>query len=282
MKIFRKISEYADYQRDISGNNLMVGFVPTMGALHQGHLSLIEKCSKENQVTVVSIFVNPTQFNDSNDFKKYPRDENKDFRLLEGVLSEMDVVFCPDVTEMYPKPDTRQFDFAYLESVFEGADRPGHFNGVAQVVSRLFEIIKPRRAYFGEKDYQQLLIIKKLVHMLNLEVEIVPCPLIREQDGLAMSSRNQRLSSEERKEAAEISKTLFEARLLFPLRDINDIREFVSEKINSSKLLKLAYFDVVNAETLCAAEDTDNEKLIALIAVIVGNVRLIDNVKLNF
>ena len=183
-----------------------IGLVPTMGALHEGHLSLIDASLRSNDITVISIFVNPTQFNDRKDFEKYPRDLDKDLELIR--LKGCDLVFAPSEEEIYPEKDTRVFDFGTLDKYMEGKYRPGHFNGVAQIVSRLFDIIEPDRAYFGEKDFQQLVIIKNLVQQLNLPVEIVPCPIIRESDGLAMSSRNRLLTPEQRKSASKISKVL--------------------------------------------------------------------------
>ena len=187
-----------------------VGFVPTMGALHEGHVSLVKKSIEQNDITVVSVFVNPTQFNNQEDLIKYPRTLDKDTSLLESVGA--DIVFAPLVKEIYPEPDTRQFDFGLLDKVMEGKFRPGHFNGVAQVVSRLFDIVKPDRAYFGEKDFQQLAIIRDMVKQYNFPIEIVPMPIIRELSGLAKSSRNQRLSETEKEQAVAISRILFKSK----------------------------------------------------------------------
>ena len=189
-----------------------VGLVPTMGALHAGHASLVKRCVAENDAAVVSVFVNPTQFNDKNDLEKYPRTLDADCALLEACGAAF--VFAPSVAEMYPEPDTRQFSYAPLDTVMEGAFRPGHFNGVCQIVSKLFDAVEPDRAYFGEKDFQQLAIIREMVRRMNYSLEIVGCPIIREEDGLALSSRNARLSAEERKNALKISQTLFESRTL--------------------------------------------------------------------
>ncbi len=210
MKVFETVEALSSFRKTLARDRLRTGFVPTMGALHEGHLSLVDMASKETGHVIVSIFVNPTQFNDPNDLKNYPRNIRKDLELLSG--HGVDAVFVPDLHEIYPSPDTRQFDFGKLDKVLEGEHRPGHFNGVAQVVSRLFEIVHPDVAFFGQKDYQQLLIIKKLVEMLEMDVEIVACPIVREPDGLAMSSRNQLLTPEERKHAPKIAETLLRAR----------------------------------------------------------------------
>ena len=205
MQVFGKIDGVVDLLNKLKKEGKTIGFVPTMGALHAGHLALTEKALAGNDITVVSIFVNPTQFNDKNDLLNYPRDLEKDLRKLESV--GCDIVFYPEVKEMYPEPDRRTFDFGKLASVMEGAHRPGHFNGVAQVVSKFFDILKPHRAYFGEKDYQQLAIIREMVRQLSMPVEIVPCSIVREPDGLAMSSRNQLLTPNQRASAPLIAKT---------------------------------------------------------------------------
>jgi pantoate--beta-alanine ligase len=210
MQIVKQITKLQNILTDRREEGLSIGFVPTMGALHPGHLSLVEKAGQETGVVVVSIFVNPTQFNDKGDLERYPRDLQRDVDLLTPTSCQL--IFAPETDEIYPEPDTRQFNFGALEQVMEGKFRPGHFNGVAQVVSRLFDIVQPDKAFFGLKDFQQLAVINEMVRKLNLPVEIVPCPIVREADGLAMSSRNMLLSSDQRKNAAHISSTLFEAR----------------------------------------------------------------------
>ena len=255
------------------------GFIPTMGALHEGHLSLIRCSLTQDPVTVVSIFINPTQFNDPEDLKKYPRNPQDDQAMLRKILRSDDLVFMPDVQEIYPKPDQRVFDFGNLDKVMEGKFRPGHFNGVAQVVSRLFDIVKPHRAYFGLKDFQQLVVIKQMIQILDLPVEIVSCPIVREPDGLAMSSRNVRLGKKERKQAPRIFQTLSQAFLLKNKYTVEALKEWVIQNIETTPLLKVEYFDIVRADTLqtVVSWDEPGEKQ-GCIAVWAGNVRLIDNI----
>ena len=257
-----------------------VGFVPTMGALHSGHLSLVEKAKKENPTVVVSIFVNPTQFNDPNDLKRYPRNLDTDMKLLE--TTGCDIVFAPEAEEIYPEPDNRKFDFGQLENVLEGKHRPGHFNGVAQVVSKLFEIVKPDKAYFGLKDFQQLAVINKMVRMLKMPVEIVPCPIVREESGLAMSSRNELLSKEERENAALIFQSLTQAQNLSKRYSVRELENRVTETINKNPFLNVEYFEIVDFENLQPINSwIDKGKKIGCIAVLCGKVRLIDNIVLN-
>jgi pantoate--beta-alanine ligase len=257
-----------------------VGFVPTMGALHRGHLSLVQRSRSECDLTVVSIFVNPTQFNSKADLASYPRTLAADMQLLQP--AGCDIVFAPSEAEVYPTPDVRTFDFGALEQVMEGAHRPGHFNGVAQVVSRLFDIVKPHRAYFGEKDFQQLAIVGEMVRRLRLPVEVVRCPIVREADGLALSSRNALLSPAQRAAAPLIAKALFEAVDMVCRASLADIRQHVVARISASEHLRVEYFEVVNARTLqpLATLDEDAPKQ-ACIAVFAGEVRLIDNVRLG-
>jgi pantoate--beta-alanine ligase len=257
-----------------------IGFVPTMGALHEGHLSLLQAAKKENKITVCSIFVNPNQFNDKNDLARYPRMPEKDCKMLEE--NGCDVVFMPSVEEIYPEPDTRVFDFGTIDKVLDGAHRPGHFNGVAQVVSRLFDIIKPDRAYFGLKDYQQVLVIKKMVKQLHLPVEIVACPILREPDGLAMSSRNMLLSPEERKAASLIPKLMNEAKDLATKMPLADLKNKLLEEIKTQSLLKPDYIEFCDAETLQnVTEIKPDRKIICLAAIFSGKIRLIDNIVIN-
>ncbi len=255
-----------------------VGFVPTMGALHRGHLSLVERAVKENPVVVVSIFVNPTQFNDADDLKRYPRNLEADLKLLEG--SGCQLVFAPEPEEIYPEPDTRKFNFGNLETVMEGKHRPGHFNGVAQVVSKLFDIVKPEKAYFGLKDFQQLAIINEMVKQLDLPVEIVACDIEREDSGLAMSSRNGLLSQEQRKEAAIIYDTLCRATQLVGEKSVQELEEWVTETINNSPALNVEYIEVVDSETLQPVGSwSEKGDKTGCIAVFCGKIRLIDNVR---
>lgn len=259
------------------GEGKSIGLVPTMGALHEGHASLVRRSVKENDVTVVSVFVNPTQFNDKNDLKNYPRTLEADCALLEREGAS--VVFAPTVEEMYPKEDKRQFSFAPLDTVMEGACRPGHFNGVAQIVSKLFYAVEPDRAYFGEKDFQQLAIICEMVRQLALPLQIVPCPIVREVDGLAMSSRNTLLSPEERERALTISRTLFSSLEYAKSNSLSATRTFVEEVVNNTVGLELEYYRIVDGNTLQDVEEwNDCEYIVGCIALFCGNVRLIDNI----
>jgi pantoate--beta-alanine ligase len=254
-----------------------IGFVPTMGALHQGHLELVKRSVSENDVSVVSIFVNPTQFNDANDLLKYPRTLDADCDLLRSVACNY--VFAPEVKEIYPEPDTRQFEFGNLVTGMEGRFRPRHFNGVAQVVSRLFDIVKPDSAYFGEKDFQQLAVVRDLVRQLNLNIQIIACPIVREKDGLAMSSRNRRLDESQRKQAIAISKTLFESKDRKKNCPVPDLLKWVTSKINAVSGLQIEYFEIVDGFTLQPIENwKDTNYPVGCIAVFAGDIRLIDNV----
>jgi pantoate--beta-alanine ligase len=255
------------------------GFVPTMGALHQGHLALVRQAVSENKQVVVSIFVNPTQFNDPKDLKNYPKNLDADLRKLED--TGCDIVFAPAVEEIYPHPDHRRFDFGPLDQVMEGKFRPGHFNGVAQVVSRLFAIVKPDRAYFGLKDFQQVAIIKKMTAMLQSPVEIVSCATVRESNGLAMSSRNQLLTEEEREQAAHIYKTLTQAAKLKSEKNVIDLKRWVVDEINNNSFLTVEYFEIVDNENLQPVASWKNAgAATGCIAVFCGKVRLIDNIQM--
>lgn len=257
-----------------------IGFVPTMGALHRGHLSLVERAVAESGAGVVSIFVNPTQFNDPNDLLRYPRNLDADLKLLQSTGCRY--VFAPSVEEIYPEPDTRVFQFGSLETVMEGKHRPGHFNGVAQVVSRLFDIVKPDRAYFGLKDFQQLAIIRAMVQQLQLPVEIVPCEIVRETSGLAMSSRNQLLSPEERENAAVISQTLLKAHRLAGKLSVGELAGHITQTINQNPFLTVEYVEIVNDITLQPVSGWEEPGTkIACVAVWCGKVRLIDNIVFN-
>jgi pantoate--beta-alanine ligase len=255
-----------------------VGFVPTMGALHEGHAALVRRCAAENEICAVSIFVNPTQFNNPDDLRLYPRTPEKDYELLESIGA--DVLFAPSVEEVYSAPDERVFDFGLLDKVMEGAFRPGHFNGVAQVVSKLFAFVKPDKAYFGEKDFQQLAIVKALVKQLNLRVEIVEVPTVRESSGLAMSSRNQRLSEEQRVHAAAIYRIMRESVLLAGERSPEQVVRFVTESVNKVPGLRVEYFAIVDGNSLWPVSSwRDSGNSVGAIAVYCGDVRLIDNIR---
>ena len=261
------------------GANPIVGFVPTMGALHEGHLSLVRQAKRENEVVVVSVFVNPIQFNNAEDLETYPRDLDRDLVLLKEVGCT--IVFAPENAEMYPETPHETYSFGALEAVMEGAFRPGHFNGVAIVVKRLFDLIKPTTAYFGEKDFQQLAIIRALVEQENLAVEIVGCPIIREKDGLAMSSRNARLAEDDRRIAPQIQKILRDGRDLRDVFSPTQLKTFVEEQLKKIPRTKLEYFEIVNAKTLQPIELwSDCPRRIACVAIWLGGVRLIDNVKI--
>lgn len=277
MKVIHTSKELQDLLIKERVDNATIGFVPTMGALHAGHIELVKRSVAENKVSVVSIFVNPTQFNDKNDLLQYPRTLEADYRLLEQTGNHY--VFVPSVEEIYPKPDTRQFGFGSLETVMEGRFRPGHFNGVAQVVSRLLDIVKPDRAYFGEKDFQQLAIVRELVKQLNLPVEIISCPIVREKDGLAMSSRNTRLNTKQRKEAVFISQALFESKNRSKNHTVEELKSWVTEHINIHPELQVEYFDIVDGVTLQSIRDwNDTAYPVGCVAVFAGDVRLIDNI----
>ena len=255
-----------------------IGLVPTMGALHEGHASLVRRAVAENEIVVVSDFVNPTQFNDKNDLLKYPRTLEADCELLEKEGAAY--VFAPSVEEVYPEPDTRQFSYAPLDTVMEGKYRPGHFNGVCQIVSKLFMMVEPDKAYFGEKDFQQLAIIREMVKQMNFPLEIVGCPIVREADGLALSSRNARLSKEERRQALNISKTLFASKEYADSHTVEETQKFVEDSIAASEGLELEYFELVDGTTLQKISTWDEtDYAVGCITVYCGEVRLIDNIK---
>lgn len=278
MEIIHTIEELRRLLDACRGKGQKIGLVPTMGALHKGHASLVEAAVKENDVVVVSIFVNPTQFNDKNDLKNYPRTLEADCALLRSIGAS--VVFAPSVEEMYPTPDTRVFSFAPLDTVMEGACRPGHFNGVAQIVSKLFYAVEPDNAYFGEKDFQQLAIIRAMVRMLGIKVNIVPCPIVREPDGLAMSSRNTLLTADERTRALTISRTLFASLDFAKNNSLAATKYFVEKAIEETEGLELEYYQIVDGNTLQPiAEWSDSDYAVGCIALFCGKIRLIDNIK---
>lgn len=278
MKVYNTVKQLQKEILELRSQTKMIGFVPTMGALHEGHLSLVRQCIADNDISVVSIFVNPTQFNNKEDLIKYPRNLDKDVQFLASV--GVDIIFAPTEDEIYPEPDTRQFDFGQLDKVMEGVHRPGHFNGVAQVVSRLFDIVKPDRAYFGEKDFQQLAVIRSMVRQLNLPVSIMAMPIVREESGLAMSSRNERLTPHQREIAANIYKTLLVSKQdMYMGLAAEETADKVIERINSFDELRVEYFDIVDGDTLQPIQKWEgSDYAVGCIAVYCGDVRLIDNI----
>jgi pantoate--beta-alanine ligase len=264
----------------LSLTNGTIGLVPTMGALHSGHRSLVERARAECDIVVVSVFVNPTQFNDPKDLEKYPRTPEKDIELLKEAGA--DIVFMPEVEDIYPEEDNRIFDFGSIAEVMEGAARPGHFNGVGQVVSRLFEIVSPHKAYFGEKDYQQLAIIRKLVTDYGFDIEIVGCPIIRESDGLALSSRNMLLNEKQRIAAPKIYATLCQAAEFGRSKSIDEVCQFVVDTINSDPELNVEYFTMADSSTLKEIVQWEKDQQVrGFVVVRAGSVRLIDNIEFD-
>jgi len=279
MIILYSSSELLNYRKKLE-QDVIVGFVPTMGALHSGHLSLVKRAKKESGTVIVSIFVNPTQFNDPGDLNNYPRTQAEDLSLLEYVKT--DAVFIPDVKDIYPEKDTRVFDLGNLQNVMEGLHRPGHFNGVAQVVTKLFDLVQPHKAFFGQKDFQQLAIIKKLVELYSYNIEIISCPIVREKDGLAMSSRNRLLTVRQRKHASLISKTLFSALRKKHRLTLPELKKWVIKTLDQDPLIKVEYFEIVNSNSLIPVDSwNDPAPKTGCVAVKIGNIRLIDNVFFN-
>lgn len=277
MEIIRAASELKARLAALRKAGKIIGFVPTMGALHEGHLSLVKEAADHSDVVVMSIFVNPNQFNNASDLERYPRDLQKDAALLEGTACEL--LFVPSVKEVYPEPDQRVFDFGDLDKVMEGKFRPGHFNGVAQVVSRLFDLVAPHKAFFGEKDFQQLAVVRAMVRQLNYPVEIVPCPIVRESDGLAMSSRNMLLSTLQRKNAPQIALTLSESCNFAATHSVAETKQQVVDAINAVPELEVEYFEIVDGNSLQAVGSWEESSyVVGCIAVFAGEVRLIDNV----
>ena len=280
MKVFKKIVDLQNALFDDRKQGKEIGLVPTMGALHEGHASLVRRSVSENGITVVSVFVNPTQFNDKNDLKNYPRDLEADCRLLESCGA--DYVLAPEVEEMYPTPDTRHFEFPPVSTVMEGAHRPGHFNGVCQVVSRLFYIVRPNRAYFGEKDWQQIAVVKAMVRQLGLGVDIVQCPIVRDDDGLARSSRNTLLAPDERAIAPKIYEALKNSLTYAKKHTLKETHDKVVSDINKVDGLEVEYFSIVDGNTLQdVAEWEDSPYVVGCITVYCGKtpIRLIDHIK---
>jgi pantoate--beta-alanine ligase len=277
MKVISGICELKECLSEERRQNKTVGFVPTMGALHDGHISLVKRCVDENDICVASIFVNPTQFNNKQDLATYPRTPERDYALLEA--ARCDYVFAPTEKEMYPGADTRVFRLGPVAEVMEGAHRPGHFNGVAQIVSKLFDIVAPGKAYFGEKDFQQIAVIRVMTKELNLPVEIVSCPILREPDGLAMSSRNSRLTAGQRQKAPLIARTLKESTTFVPGKKVKEVIDYVMNTINNEPALRVEYFDIVDRNTLQSVgswEETVDP--VGCIAVFCDETRLIDNI----
>lgn len=278
MEIIRTIAEL---KRQISiqkGQNKQIGLVPTMGALHAGHVSLIERARKENEIVVVSVFVNPTQFNNPQDLLTYPRTEESDCKKMKA--AGVDFAFIPSVEEIYPEPDTRVFNLGPVAEVMEGPMRPGHFNGVAQIVSKLFAIVDPHRAYFGEKDFQQIAVIRRMVEIEGFDIEIIDCPIKREDDGLAMSSRNVRLTNDQRKIAPVIYETLTASLGYAKSHTVDETKQHVISKINAQPQMEVEYYEIVDALTMQPINNwNDTNTAVGCITVYCGEVRLIDNIK---
>lgn len=278
MQIITTKKELTEVSAASRAANKSIGLVPTMGALHAGHASLIRRSVKENDITFVSVFVNPTQFNNKEDLLHYPRTMERDSELLQSL--HVDYLFAPTPEEMYTTKElnsTFQFDFAGLDQVMEGKMRPGHFNGVVQIVSRLFDLVKPTRAYFGEKDFQQLAIIRHLVKRMHYDIEIVGCPIVREESGLALSSRNERLSEAEKETAVNISKILFAGKELAKNHSVKEVEDWVISNINAIEGLTVEYYEIVDEDTLQPAKDFSHA--VGCVTVYCGQVRLIDNIR---
>ena len=280
MKVEKKIVELQNELNAARNAGKSIGFVPTMGALHEGHASLIKRSVQDNDITVVSVFLNPTQFNDKADLERYPKTLDEDVRLAEACGA--DYVFAPAVEEIYPEPDTRVFEFPPVTAVMDGARRPGHYNGVCQVVSRLFTIVAPDNAYFGEKDWQQIAVIKQLVDYMNSNITIVECPIIREADGLAMSSRNKLLTKEERAIAPAIYQALKDSLDYSKTHSVEETHDKVVAEINAIDGLEVEYFEIVDGKTLLAVDDwTSEHGVVGCITVYCGMtpIRLIDHIR---
>lgn len=280
MQIIRSVGEMVDYVAMQKNHHHEIGFVPTMGALHAGHISLVERAVKENDIAVVSVFVNPTQFNNPTDLATYPRKEEEDFKML--ARAGVSAVFAPSVEEMYPEGTTLQHSYTLgtAAEVMEGKYRPGHFQGVAQVVDRLFRIVRPDRAYFGEKDFQQIAVIHNMVESEHLPVEIIPCPIKRADDGLALSSRNALLSPEQRERAPQIYEALRDSVEYSKHHSVRATHDSVVERIDAIPEMRVEYFEIVDARTLLPVEEwEESDSIVGCITVYNGNVRLIDNIR---
>ncbi len=277
MKVLRTVRELSDTMAQLRSEGLTIGLVPTMGALHQGHLSLMKRAREENDRVVASVFVNPTQFNNPDDLRLYPRTEEADCSLMEQ--AGVDYAFIPSVEEIYPEPDTRVFDLGSVAEVMEGAMRPGHFNGVAQIVSKLFAMTEPTRAYFGEKDYQQIAVIRRMVELEGFELQIVACPIVREADGLALSSRNVRLTPAQRAIAPEIHRVLSQSLAMAADHSVEEVKQWVKDTIDATDGLETEYYEIVDGLTMQPiAEWADTTLPVGCVTVYCGEVRLIDNI----
>ena len=280
VRVIAKTDELKKVIAEYRSNGKSVGLVPTMGALHDGHISLVKRCLNENECCVVSIFVNPTQFNDKNDLKHYPRTPKEDCELLESVGCT--IVFAPEVEEMYPEEDTRIFNLGSVAEVMEGKFRPGHFNGVAQIVSKLFYAVEPDKAYFGEKDFQQIAVIRAMENEIKTGVEIIDVPIVRESDGLAMSSRNRRLTENQRKNAPKIWETLSKSYTFAQNHSVKETIDFVVSTLNDIPEFKVEYYEIVDADTLQPISDWNStRRAVGCIATFCGEIRLIDNITYN-
>lgn len=280
MEVIKTQKDLAKVLDQLRAEGKTIGLVPTMGALHAGHASLVCRSVKENDITVVSVFVNPTQFNDKKDLENYPRDVVADEKFLQSL--DATIAFVPEVSEMYPEPDTRHFSYPPIDTVMEGARRPGHFNGVCQIVSKLFYAVKPDKAYFGEKDFQQIAVIRAMVNNLKIPVEICPCPIVRQEDGLALSSRNALLNEDERKIALNISKTLKDSVEFAAEHGVKETQKYVVDTLNAIDGLEVQYFEIVDGISLQEVDDwEDSNYIVGCITVYCGHipVRLIDNIK---
>lgn len=280
MIVFNTTKGLEDALEEVRAAGKKIGLVPTMGALHEGHASLVKRSVADNDVTVVSVFVNPTQFNDKNDLKNYPRTLEADCTLLSSLGA--DYVFAPSVEEVYPEPDTRSFSYPPIDTVMEGARRPGHFNGVCQIVSKLFYMVRPDRAYFGEKDFQQIAVVRAMVNDLKIPVELCPCPIVREESGLALSSRNSLLTDAEKRTAVCISQALKTSVEFAKSHTVEETHDFVVGALNATKGLEVEYFEIVNGITLQSVSSWDDaDYVVGCITVYCGSrpVRLIDNIK---
>ena len=277
MKVLRTVGELRSAMDAAREAGQTIGLVPTMGALHAGHMSLVDTARHQNDIVVASVFVNPTQFNNPNDLSTYPRTEEADCALLDE--HGADYAFIPSVEEMYPEPDTRVFDLGEVAAVMEGAMRPGHFNGVAQVVSKLFDMVRPTRAYFGEKDFQQIAVIRKMVQLEGFDLEIVACPIKREADGLALSSRNVRLTPEGRKQAPAIHRILEQSLSLAATKSPDELKRWVKEQIDAVPGLETEYYEIADALTMQPVQNWDSSNgTVGCVTVYCGDVRLIDNI----
>ncbi len=280
MEVIEQVGTLRQTVQALRCNGKSIGFVPTMGALHEGHLQLLRASAQENDITICSIFVNPTQFNNQNDYKLYPRTLEQDIELLKTV--GCDYLFAPNAEEVYPEQTLLQFSFGVLESVMEGEHRPGHFNGVATVVSKLFNLVQPHKAYFGQKDLQQVAVVRQLIFGLSFNIELICYPTVREEDGLAMSSRNKRLDAEQRQIATHLYKVLQQAKATLKQQPVASIKQHVASYLQSIDQVHLEYFEIADPDTMQPVEDVSKAQQVALcIAAFVGEVRLIDNIIVN-